>query len=531
MNHLLWHRVERHAIATPDREAVRGDGHSMTYGELWMVSSRIASFLRAHGVGRGVRVGLVLPKSPTAIAAMIGVLRTGAAYVPVDPRAPAARQAYVLNDAAVGAIIGTPALLDGIGPIRGALDPRCTLLHGPGEQPAWLDAARTGRLDVLPDPVAAGPARGDGREGDPAYILYTSGSTGNPKGVVISHRNAISFVDWGIDSFAIHDGDVLSNHAPHHFDLSVFDIYGALHVGAVVAIVPDRISPFSATLAAWIEQQGISIWYSVPSALIRLLKQGQMERFTFPRLRAVLFAGEPFPVKYLRDVMDAMPGAEFHNLFGPTETNVCTWYRVPRPLPADVIDLSIGHVCANQSAVVLREDGTAGAIGDEGELLIGGPGVMLGYWGLPDRSAAVRVQNPLHANYADFVHRTGDHVRIQDDGSFQFLGRRDHMIKTRGYRVELGEVESALLSHPAVREAGVVALPDDDVGHKLYAAVSAEEGQSITHDELVPFLLEKLARYAVPELTIILADLPVTSTGKLDRTAIRDRIVAHLDPR
>jgi amino acid adenylation domain-containing protein len=530
VNHLLWQRVRQFAQSAPDRPAVRGDGRALSYGELWQSSGRLASFLIAHGIGRGHRVGMLLPKSPECVVTMLGILRAGATYVPVDPRAPASRQAYVLGNAEVAAVVATPAILQAMGEHLGQWMPRAAVVHGAGGVPSWLASAATVELDALPDhqPETDG---GGAHEGDPAYILYTSGSTGQPKGVVVSHRNAITFVDWGIESFGISDADVLSNHAPHHFDLSVFDIYCALHTGAVVAIVPDRLSPFPTRLAEWIEQEGITVWYSVPSALVRLLMQGKLERFSFPRLRTMLFAGEPFPVKYLRDVMQRFPHAEFHNLFGPTETNVCTWYRVPRPVPVDVLDLPIGHVCANQAGVVLRDDGGVAGIGEEGELLIGGPGVMLGYWGLPERTAAVRVQNPMHADYADPCHRTGDRVRIRPDGSFTFLGRRDHMIKTRGYRVELGEVENAILAHPAVRTVGVVALPDDEVGNKLYAAVCLEVNLSLTHEELVPFLLERIARYAVPEFTLVLDELPLTSTGKLDRTGVRDRILAHLTTR
>lgn len=528
MNHLLWHRVETHAARTPDREAVRGDAHSLSYGQLWALSGRLAAHLHAAGIGRGARVGMLLPKSPECVVAMLGVLRAGATYVPVDPRAPSARQAYVLGNAAVRAVIGAPQLLEPLGALRGAWTPERVVLHGAGDAPTWMPAASVARLEELPAGHAPAGAAG-AHEGDPAYILYTSGSTGNPKGVVISHRNAITFVDWGMETFSVGPQDVLSNHAPHHFDLSVFDIYCALHCGACVAIVPDRLAAFPTRLAEWIEQQRISVWYSVPSALVRLLQQGKLERFGFAKLRTMLFAGEPFPVKYLREVMERFPHAGFHNLFGPTETNVCTWYPVPRPLPADVHDLSIGSVCANMSGVVLKDDGSAGrAVGDEGELLIGGPGVMLGYWGLPERTAAVRIQNPLHDDYADPMHRTGDRVRIRADGYFDFLGRRDHMVKTRGYRVELGEVENGLLAHVAVRMAGVVALPDDDVGNKLYAAVAPESGASVSHDLLVPFLLERLARYAVPERIFVFDELPVTSTGKLDRTGLREQIQAAL---
>jgi len=528
VNHLLWHRVAEHAARTPSKEAVRGDGHSLSYSQLWEMSGRLAAHLRAADIGRGARVGMLLPKSPECVVAMLGVLRAGATYVPVDPRAPAARQAYVLGNAAVRAVVGTPQLLEPLAALRGEWTPERVVLHGAGDAPTWMPTSAVHRLDALP--AVSTVVQADGaHEGDPAYILYTSGSTGNPKGVVISHRNAITFVDWGLESFGIGADDLLSNHAPHHFDLSVFDIYCALHAGACVAIVPDRLAAFPTRLAEWMEQQRITCWYSVPSALVRLLQQGKLERFAFPKLRTMLFAGEPFPVKYLREVMARFPNAAFHNLFGPTETNVCTWYPVPRPLPADVSDLSIGSVCANMSGVVLRDDGRAATeVGEEGELLIGGPGVMLGYWGLPERTAAVRVQNPLHQDYADPMHRTGDRVRWRADGYFDFLGRRDHMIKTRGYRVELGEVETALLAHAAVRMAGVVALPDDDVGHKLFAAVAAEGTAPLTQELLVPFLLEKLARYAVPERIFVFDELPVTSTGKLDRTGLKVRIESAL---
>jgi amino acid adenylation domain-containing protein len=467
---------------------------------------------------------MLLPKSVECVATMLGVLRSGAAYVPVDPRAPARRAAFVLRNATVRAVVGRPALLAALADHREGWSPELALLVGGGTVD-WLSAGAMMPWRSLPEGASPDLPR-NVHEGDPAYILYTSGSTGVPKGVVISHRNAITFVDWAIESFGLMADDVLSNHAPHHFDLSVLDIYGALHVGATVSMVPDRLAAFPQQLTEWIERDGITVWYSVPSALVRLLKQGGLERFTFPRLRTILFAGEPFPVKYLREVMERFPAAAFHNLFGPTETNVCTWYAVPRPLGADVLDLPIGHGCANMDALVIRDDGVRAGVGDEGELLIGGPGVMLGYWGLPEKTASVRIQHPLHTDYADPVHRTGDRVRIQPDGSFLFLGRRDHMVKTRGYRVELGEVETALLAHPDVRSAVVVVLPDDDVGATLHAAVAPEEHAVIDVEALTTFLLGRLARYAVPESVLVLDELPTTSTGKSDRSAVQDLIIS-----
>ena len=524
MHHLLWQRIGERARATPDRTAVRDGTSALTYGELWEQSARLAALLTAHGIGRGDRVGMLLAKSVECVVTMLGVLRAGAAYVPVDPRAPASRAAFVLRDAAVRAVVSRAGLL---APLDGHCEdwmPDLALVLGPGDI-AWLPPGTCVRWEEIPAGTPGGIPR-NVHEGDPAYILYTSGSTGVPKGVVISHRNALTFVEWGLESFGITADDVLSNHAPHHFDLSVFDIYCALHAGATVSIVPDRLAPFATELAKWIETEGITVWYSVPSALVRLLKQGKLERFTYPQLRAMLFAGEPFPVKYLREVMGCFRSAEFHNLFGPTETNVCTWYAVPRPVPESVLDLPIGHGCANMDAVVLRDDGARAGVGDEGELLIGGPGVMLGYWGLPEKTASVRIQHPLHQDYADPVHRTGDRVRVQPDGSFIFLGRRDHMVKTRGYRVELGEIEAALHAHPSVRSAVVAALPDDEIGSRLFAVVASEDGATAVPSEITPFLLERLARYAVPDYILVLPEIPVTSTGKVDRTAIRD-LLAH----
>ena len=521
---LLWHRVRANALAVPSRIAVRDANGSLTYAELWRESGRVAAALVAHGIGRGDRVGMLLPKSAACVSTMLGILRSGAAYVPVDPRAPAARAAFVLRNARVRAVVGRANLLAQLDEHREDWTPDIVIVFGAG-QVDWMPKDSTLDWTALADAAELAEPAGV-NENDPAYILYTSGSTGQPKGVVISHRNALTFVDWGIESFSVSQDDVLSNHAPHHFDLSVFDIYCALHTGACVSIVPDRLSPFAAELATWIEDQGISVWYSVPTALIKLLRAGQLERYRFPRLRVILFAGEVFPVKYLREVMAAFPRAEFHNLFGPTETNVCTWYALPRPLDESVLELSIGHVCRNMDAIILRDDGGRAGIGEEGELLIGGHGVMLGYWGLPERTNAVRIQNPLHSDYADPVHRTGDQVRIQPDGSFQFLGRRDHMIKTRGYRVELGEVEAALHAHAAVRTAVVAAIPHDELGSVLHAAVAPEDGHRIDLAELTSFLLHRLARYAVPEGIHVFDDLPTTSTGKQDRTAVLALILA-----
>jgi amino acid adenylation domain-containing protein len=535
MGFLLWHRVRDSAEHYPDRLAVSDGQDRMTYAELIDAATRVAEALSTAGVNPGDRVGILAAKSARCVAAMIGATMAGACYVPVDPRAPAARSKYILGNAGVRFLVTQASLVRSL-----ELTPGSDGIPGAGEillLDTWTGEADRdfgGRRPVCWDDLTTitggfqSPAR---NEDDPAYMLYTSGSTGQPKGVVISHRNALTFVDWGRETFDLGPEDRLSNHAPFHFDLSVFDLYGAFSSGASVHLVPDRAAPFPGALAQWIEDTEITVWYSVPSALIRILLHGDPGRFGYERLRAVLFAGEVFPVKHLRAVMDMFGSAEFHNLYGPTETNVCTHYAVPRPLEEDVMDLPIGPACPNMEAFALTDEGSRATLGEEGELLVRGPCVMLGYWGLPERTAQSLGQNPLNSDFQDPVYRTGDRVRVLEGREgFQFLGRRDHMVKVRGYRVELGEIEQAILAHRDVREAAVVAIEDDEVGARLHAAVVLRDGALLTDDDLGRHCGSRIPRYAVPETVTFLPDLPRTSTGKTDRMALKSVMSASTPP-
>jgi amino acid adenylation domain-containing protein len=528
MPYLLWQYLEDSARQHPERPAVAWRDRTMTYRELSAESDQLSGLLRERGIGLDSRVGLFFPKSHRSVVSMLGIGKAGAAYVPVDPSAPVRRAAFILDDCGVRALVTTSDKLAQLA--EHGLPPSIEVVILADERDTPIVpgvSARVLRWSELASVTTRGPAPQQPIELDPAYLLYTSGSTGNPKGVILTHRNALTFVDWGADAFGVQATDRLSNHAPMHFDLSVFDIYVALKCGACVDIVPDQIAPFPVELARWIEDRRITVWYSVPSALIRLLLHGRMERFAYASLRTVLFAGEPFPVKHLREVMRFMPHSEFFNLYGPTETNVCTFTGVPRPIPEHVTDLSIGKACANTEVFAVRDDGSLAGVGEEGELYVRGPTVTPGYWRLPEKSRDRLVPSPVRRAFDETVYRTGDIVRLEADGTYAFLGRRDHMVKSRGYRIELGEIETALYQHEKVREAVVIAVPDDEIGSRLKAViVPRDERDAPTEAELSTFCGGRLPRYMVPEAFVLRADLPHTSTGKTDRMALARDFIA-----
>ncbi len=515
MTYLLWHYVRDAARSYPSRIAIDAGDQSLSYAELDERSDRVARALLDAGVGRRSRVGLLLPKSPDGIVAMVGILKAGAAYVPIDPDAPAARGAFILEDCAVSALVTTSPRLAQLAPMLDESIPlRLILLGDRSDAPAAAVPVR--RLHELE------PAEGDRREAaateiDPAYLLYTSGSTGDPKGVILSHRNAMSFVEWAVATVGVGADDRLSNHAPHHFDLSVFDIYAAFRAGASVVPVPKATAMFPTELTRWIGDQRITIWYSVPSALIRLLRRGSFAEAEFPSLRTVIFAGEVFPVKYLRGVMDCVPRAEFLNWYGPTETNVCTHYRVPRPLDTSQASIPIGRACRNTEVFAVDADDRPIEVGEEGELVVRGPTVMLGYWGLSEKTARQMLQDPRHSAYRDELYRTGDVVRLEENGDYTFVGRRDHLVKSRGYRIELGEIEAVLYQHASIGEAAAIAIPDDEIGARLAAVLVSSEGGDLDESEVRAFCTARLPRYMVPERFVMRTTLPRTSTGKIDR--------------
>lgn len=506
--------AERH----PERVAVVEPGAGeITYRDLARLSGRVRDRLRALGVEPGDRVGIYLRKSIDAVAALYGILQAGAAYVPVDPGAPPSRNAYILHNCAVRAVVLERRFQEKLAAELASLGtaPLLFVLEGAGGGAALARALEQvdGASPAAPTTTAMpGP-------GDLAYILYTSGSTGKPKGVMLSHENAVSFVDWCSEVFEPRATDRFSSHAPFHFDLSILDIHVALKHGAALVLVAEDAGKDPLRLAPLIAEERVSVWYSAPSILSLLAQYGSLSSHDYSALRLVLFAGEVFPVKHLRTLTRLWPHPRYFNLYGPTETNVCTFYEVPLPIPEErTAPFPIGRVCSHLRGKVVDGEGREVQQGEEGELCISGRGVMQGYWALPKRTAAAFLTDENGVRW----YKTGDIVVERDDRNYVYLGWRDRMVKRRGYRVELGEIEAGLYRHPLVKEAAVVALPDEEAGVKIKAFLSGRESKRPSLIELKRFCTEVLPAYMIPDQFVWCEALPKTSTDKVDYQRLKE---------
>jgi amino acid adenylation domain-containing protein len=508
--------LEDAAARRPDHPAVEDErGVSVTYAELLRRADRVATRLSRWGTGRGDRVGLWLPKGREAVTAIHGILRAGAAYVPADPTGPPARAAAILAAAGAKAVVVSaglaPALRDAW-PTGGPL-PRLILVDDPASgadgsigpaDAAWSEVM----ADDAPSPLA--PPRA---EEDLAYILFTSGSTGQPKGVMLSHANALTFLDWSREALGPwDDDDRFSSHAPLHFDLSVFDLFAACRNAATLVLIGEALGKDPGRLGDFLADRGISVWYSAPSVLALMAERGGLDRPGFPAPRLVLFAGEVFPIRSLRRLRSAWPRARMWNLYGPTETNVCTAYPIPEEIPTDRdAPFPIGRACPPLRARVVDHEGRDVPAGSLGELVIAGPGVIPGYFGRPDLSDQAFLIDRDGVRW----YRTGDLVRDDGTGCFDFHGRRDRMIKRRGYRVELGEIEATFYRHRGVDRVGVVARPGEG-GVAIEAFVALKPGQKRSIIAMKRHCSIYLPHYMVPDTITFVEGLPATSTDKVD---------------
>lgn len=515
MKFLLQHFIENHINPSNHMVAIEHGERSYSYAELSELISSITLELHKVGLTKGDRLAILSPVTPQIIATMIACLKLGIIYVPLNIFAPAVWVSNVLTKCAAKALI-YDAHYTGLAK---QLEPAPSIQYVMQASGEILNSSGKNILLSPAEPFPYPPLLAD----DLAYILFTSGSTGDPKGIMISHRNAYTFVAWMTEFFALTPEDRIFSRAPLQFDLSVFDIFSTFMANATLVIVPTGFSENPEDIVKYMRDKRISVVYTVPSAYIRLLNKGNLQH-GIPSLRIALYAGEPFPTPYLRNVMHALPGTVFWNIYGPTETNIITYYGIHTP-PATDAPIPIGKAVFDTEIFIVDASLNRVPDGEIGEIVVRGGTIFRGYLDDAAKTNERLVYCPWYP-YPETFCRTGDIGKILPDGNIQYNGRMDNMIKTRGYRVELDEVELAISTIAGVWQSAVVAVPDPHYTHTLHAFIQTDQESStdLTPEKIQALLTEKIPAYMMPFSFTIIEEFPKTSTAKIDRVGLRKRI-------
>jgi amino acid adenylation domain-containing protein len=492
---------EQQAARSPEAVAVSAEGRSLTYAELQTWTNRLAHRLRRRGVGPGTLVALCLERSPEMIAGILGVLKAGAAYVPLDPASPAERLRLLLDD------VRAPVLL--------------TQRRLVGRLQAARPAETAVEIIALDDPEPAdetgeGPPESGVQSGDLAYVIFTSGSTGRPKGVMVEHRAICNTILWRQRDMAVRSDDRVMLNVSYCFDPSLCIIFPTLAAGACLVLAEPGEEADPVRLLQRAARERVTV-LEVPVPLLRPMLDGPF-RESCQQVRWACTGGEVLPPDLPPRIIETL-GIPFFNLYGPTETAVdTTWWSCRHDETRAAVP--IGRPIANVRVYVLDERMQPVPVGVAGELYIGGAGLSRGYLNDPVKTAESFLHDPFSGEPGSRLYRTGDRCRWLPDGVLEFLGRVDHQVKVRGYRIELGEIEVVLAGHPSVLEAAVTLHPGVG-GPRLIAHVVGREGSDApTAEVLRRHLKEHLPDYMVPAVFVVLAALPRMPSGKVDRRAL-----------
>ena len=352
---------------------------------------------------------------------------------------------------------------------------------------------------------------------DILYVLFTSGSTGIPKGVIINHRAVIDFTEWAVDTFHFDDSQIIGNQASFHFDMSVFDIYITLKTGSTMHIIPQRCFTFPVMLMRYFTEHKINTIIFVPTMLCRVADMKLLDKFELPCLKNILFIGEVMPAKYLNMWMKKMPDSRFANLYGPTETTMASTYYIVNRQIDDTEAIPIGRPCGNTDIIILNEHNEPASDGEIGELCIRGSSLSYGYYNNPEKTAEVFVQNPLNTSYPERIYRTGDLAHYNKYGEIMYDGRKDFQVKHSGHRIELGEIETAVSSLDGIEQCCCLHERTED---KLILFYSG----SLTSENIRMKLSDILPGYMLPNVNVRLDNMPLNLNGKIDRVLLCEKL-------
>jgi amino acid adenylation domain-containing protein len=461
------------------------------------------------GVQRGDRVGVFLDPSLESAISVYGIMSAGAVFVPLDTNAPPARIAYVINDCGIRHIISGKKQSRSLNKV---LEENISLesVIGieeklPVKTVSWEEISRISPSQIVSVRML---------EDDLAYIMYTSGTTGTPKGIMHSHRSGLAYAKLSRDLYDVGPTDILGNHSPLHFDISTMGYFTMPLAGGTTILVPESHKLFPASLSQMMEKEGLTIWYSVPLALIHLLQRGVLEDRKMDSLRWVLFGGEPFPAKHLRSLMKLWDKAVFSNVYGPAEVNQCTYFHLSE-FPQEDAAIPLGQVWKNTEVLIVDDKDSEVVDGETGELLVRTATMMKGYWGKSELTQKAFFKRERFANVKEIFYRTGDLVGRNKDGQLMFAGRKDRQIKIRGFRIELDEIEFVLLSQSKIIETAVYHLKTEEDSF-IEAIVVLSESGGETEESIKKYLAAKLPAYAVPRRIYFSDKIPRTPAGKID---------------
>jgi amino acid adenylation domain-containing protein len=515
MNYLLTDSIEQSAKKLPYKDAFVCLNQSVTYTDLNRQMNQLASLLVSRGIQKGDRVGIYMNRCLETATAVYGIMKAGAAYVPLDPTAPPARTRFLIEDCEITHVITQPSQRRAL---KAVIDEKSCLTtiiglsqDWPVETISWETVFGQQVIDLDLGVT----------EMDLAYIIYTSGSTGVPKGIMHTHRSGMAYARLSADLYDLTEEDRVGNHCALHFDISTFGYFTAPLVAATTVIVTDAHTKMPASQAQLIASEKITVWYSVPLALIQMLESGAFEGKSLPDLRWVLFGGESFPANQLRTLMEWWPGCSFSNVYGPAEVNQCTYYNLTTP-PENDEPVPLGKIWKNTQGLIVDDADREVKQGEIGELVIRSATMMYGYWKQPELTARSLLKRTTASGIEEIYYRTGDLAKENDEGNLMFFGRKDRQIKVRGYRVELEEVADVILKNPSVSEAAVVAVPKTDGTLKIVAQIALKAGKELNVDELNADTRQHLPKYAQPEMFNLMDRLPRTGAGKIDYNELRE---------
>lgn len=490
--------LEQSARKHPDKSAFIDENVIMSYEMLLRTSMSIGTSLLNLGV-RNRPIAVYLEKSVDLVSAMMGVVYSGNFYTVIDTDMPSDRIEKIFSTLKPAAVITDMSRLYKAINLSVATVFSVNDLSSSVPDNKKLKSIRSAQIDT-----------------DPVYCLYTSGSTGVPKGTILTHRNVLAYSEWVVNEFSFDERTVFANQTPFYFSMSVTDIFSTLRVGATLVMIPKQYFSFPIQLVELMNRHYVNTIYWVPSAISIVANMKVFDYLKPLYLKKVLFAGEVMPAKQLNYWIDSL-GDEviFANLFGPTEaTDICTYYTLKRRFRDDE-PLPIGSACDNCDVFIIDDNGLES---NEGELYIRGSFLASGYYNNPDKTAEAFVQNPINEAYPEICYKTGDLVKLNEAGELMYLGRKDFQIKRMGYRIELGEIETAACSFEGVKECACVYKADSDNLVLFYSADKLDD------NELMDRLKRKLNDYMIPNRLVKLSVLPHNPNGKIDRLALKNSI-------